>query len=80
MHINLSLPFNTLRTGNLVIGQMGIDAPKNTQRLPINLVGASNEAINAILQFSWDGTVTIIPYSGTVQWKYALANFSIFKE
>lgn len=78
--INFSLPFQTLRTGNLVIGNMGSDAPKNTQRIPVNLIGSNNEAINAILQFSYDGTVTIIPYIGTVQWRYALAHGCIFKE
>ena len=78
--INFSLPFSTLRTGNLVIGNIGIDAPKTTQRLPISLIGATNEAINAILQIASTGVVTIVPYSGTVQWRYGLANGYIFKE
>lgn len=80
IQINFSLPFATLRTGNLVIGQMGSDTPKSSQRIPINLIGATNEAINGLLQFGSNGEVRIIPYSSTVQWKSATANGCIFKE
>ncbi|PFQ01437.1 BppU family phage baseplate upper protein [Bacillus cereus] len=78
MFINFSLPFSTLRTGSLTLGSLGSDVPSKTQRLPINLIGANNEAINGILQVSWDGNVSIIPYSGTTQWKSALASGCVF--
>ncbi|MGO4219552.1 phage baseplate upper protein [Bacillus sp. YAF12_1] len=78
MFINFSLPFSTLRTGSLNLGSLGSDVPAKTQRLPINLIGANNEAINGILQVSWDGNVSIIPYSGTTQWKSALASGCVF--
>ncbi|MFZ7936206.1 phage baseplate upper protein [Bacillus thuringiensis] len=78
--INFSLPFNTLRTGELYLGNIGIDAPKNTQRLPTSLIGANNESVNAILQINWNGDVTIIPYISSIPWKMALVNGCIFKE
>lgn len=78
--IDFSLPFNTLRTGNLVLGSIPANTVTNTQRIPCNLIGSTNQAINAILQISFNGTVTIIPYDGTVQWKFAIANGCIFKD
>ncbi|WP_363549534.1 phage baseplate upper protein [Caldifermentibacillus hisashii] len=77
--INFNLPFNTLRTGNLILGSIPANTVANTQRIPCNLIGSTNQAINAILQISFSGTVTIIPYDQTVQWKMAMANGCVFK-
>jgi hypothetical protein len=78
--INFSLPFNTLRTGTLSLGSIGANIVTNTQRIPCSLVGSTNQAINAILQVSSGGEVSIIPYDATVQWKNALANGVLFKD
>ncbi|WP_002145580.1 BppU family phage baseplate upper protein [Bacillus cereus] len=75
-----SLTFKTIKTGNLLLGNIGSVRPKNTHRIPINLVGANNEPYNAILQISWNGDVTIITYTSTVQWKHALASGFIFMD
>ncbi|PJZ18363.1 hypothetical protein CEW46_28990, partial [Bacillus cereus] len=77
---NINLPLNTVRTGNLEIANIGVDAPKNTQRLPLNLIGENNEAINGILQVAWDGKITVIPYVSTTKWKVAMVNGEIFKD
>lgn len=80
MIINLSVPLKTLRTGNLILGQLGTDAPKNTQRIPITLTDTNNQAVPGALQVSWNGSVTIIPFDATVQWKNGVANGIIFME
>lgn len=79
LFINFSLPFLTQRTGSLVLGSIGNDAPSVTQRIPINLYNNTDVSVNAILQVSSSGTVTIIPYSDAIGWKFALANGVIFR-
>lgn len=80
VHINLSLPFNTVRTGNVVIGTLPQDArPINTQYITCNLIGATGKIfVNGILRISWDGTVTIATYDNSTQWTRALANGAYF--
>jgi hypothetical protein len=80
MAVNFNVPLNTLRTGNLVLGSIPANTVINTQRIPCNMVGSTNQAINGILQVSFNGTVTIIPYDGTVQWKMPMANGVIFRD
>ncbi|MBT2615337.1 MULTISPECIES: phage baseplate upper protein [unclassified Bacillus (in: firmicutes)] len=79
LFVNFSLPFKTLRTGSLVLGNIGNDAPNSTQRIPVNLNGASDVGVNGVLQINSSGVVSIIPYNNTVQWRYALANGSILR-
>ncbi len=81
LHFELNLPFNTLRTGNLVLGQLPLlDAPKKTRRLPVNAVGANGEAINAILQVASSGTVSIVNYNSSLQWRFPTVNGAVIKE
>lgn len=77
--INFNLPFNTLRTGNLALGNIPNVNLGTTQRIPCNLINGDGEAMNAILQVTDLGAVSIIPYNGSVQWRYAMANGTLFR-
>lgn len=79
LFLNLNLPFKTFRTGHVLIGSLP-PLLVNTQRIPINLIGSNNEAINGILQVNTNGSVTIIVYDVTKQWRYVTANGCIFIE
>jgi hypothetical protein len=80
VHMDLSLPFNTLRTGSVTLGTLPLEArPSNTQRIPCNLIGANGTTyINGILQISWSGVVTITTYDSSTQWMRALVNGTYF--
>ncbi|MDF9457029.1 BppU family phage baseplate upper protein [Bacillus cereus] len=78
MFLNFSIPFNTNKTGTLVLGNIGSKKPVNTHRISCNLVGPNNEPYNAIFQVKWDGEVSIIPYSSATVWKNGLANGFIY--
>ncbi|HWI48386.1 MAG TPA: hypothetical protein VNU45_09220, partial [Rummeliibacillus sp.] len=71
--LSFSLTFNTTKTGGITLGTIP-NPPKTTQRIPCNVVGSVNQAINAVLQVSSVGVVSLIFYDNTVQWKALFAN------
>lgn len=79
LFLNLNLPFSTLRTSSLQIGTLPptIISP---QRIPINLISDTNEAINGVLQVNTSGSVFVIVYDVGKQWRYLTANACLFIE
>lgn len=71
--VSFSLTFNTTKTGGVTLGTIP-NPPKTTQRIPCSVVGSTNQAINAALQVSSGGSVSLIFYDNTVQWKACFAN------
>ena len=77
---NLNLPFTTARTGTLSLGNIGSDAPKTTQRIPLNAISEGLASTNiCVLQVSSSGAVSIVPYDNSVVWRLVTCNGIVFR-
>lgn len=68
--LNINIPLNTSRTGELYIGEIGKKLG-NTCRIPCNLITSDNIPYNAILQISGlseTGEIQIIPYNLSIEY------------
>lgn len=75
--LSLNLPFNTERTGNLVLGTLP-HKPRVAQRMNVNVYGPLHEVYAGVLEVNILGVVGIFLYDPTVTWKTVSGNGTIF--
>lgn len=75
--LSLNLPFNTGRTGNLVLGTLP-HKPRVNQRMNVNVYGALHEVYAGVLEVNTLGVVTLFLYDAAVTWKTVSGNGTIF--
>ena len=75
--LNLAVDKDFL-SNEIVIGNLH-SSISSTVRLPCNLVDSDNNSSNGILQFKWNGEISIIKYDSKSRWKYAMSSGIVFK-
>lgn len=77
--INLNLPVDEdFVTNEILIGNSHANI-SNTMRLPCNLISHDNTSVNGILQFKWNGEISIIKFNSQATWRHAMASGIILK-
>ena len=77
--INLNLPVNEdFSSTEIQIGNLGTSI-SNTIRIPCNLISYNNTSSNGVLQFKWNGEISIIKYDSTATWRHAIASGIVIK-